>query len=192
MFIDFKTKPAFRPGLKNLLVSPEADVVLNCSATGYPPPSVHWENSEGRKMSDDGLLRIKNIRKSESYKCFAQNVVGNAVIMVNVTITDLPFAPKKVIAKSKTGYSITVSWEDGEPGTKIDYHEIKFRKNGDLYWKTAHGIGGDLKEYTLDDLDAYTDYEVQVFALNNAGKSKGSAVVSVKTEETSKFEFMSL
>ncbi len=158
--------------------------MLNCSATGYPKPYVHWEDSKRRTVEEGGSLVIKNIRKSETYRCVATNALGNATISVNVTLSGLPFAPKNVKAKSKTGYSLTVSWQDGEAGTKIDYHDVKYRKKGDLYWRTVYDIQGNVREYILNNLNAYTDYEVQVFAKNKVGISKGSKIVLMMTDET--------
>jgi hypothetical protein len=161
--------------------------VLNCLATGYPKPDVLWKNSKNRTIQEDGFLRITSVRKSETYRCFAKNELGNATISVNVTLSGLPFAPRNLKRKSQTGYSLTVSWQDGEAGTKIDYHDINYRKIGDLYWRTVYDIPGNLREYRLDDLNAYTDYEVQVFARNKVGKSKGSKIISMMTDETGEF-----
>jgi hypothetical protein len=185
--LDIKTKPGFEPGLKNQVVDPETDIVLNCTAIGYPKPDVLWKNSKNRIMQEDGFLRITNVRKSQIYRCFAKNELGNATISVNVTLSGLPFAPRNLKQKSQTGYSLTVSWQDGEAGTKIDCHGINYRKIGDQYWRTVYDIPGNLREYRLDDLIAHTDYEVQVFARNKVGKSKGSKIVSMMTDETGEF-----
>jgi netrin-G3 ligand len=181
-------KPGFKPGLKSQVVDPETDVMFNCSATGYPKPFVHWENSKRRKVEEGGYFIIKNVRKSATYTCIATNTLGNATVSVNVTLSGLPFAPQNVVEKSKTGHTLTISWQDGETGTEIDHHKINYRKKGDLYWKTAvYNMQGNLREYTLDDLNAYTDYEVQVFAQNKFGTSKGSKVIMMTTGETGKF-----
>ena len=182
--VDIKTKPGFHPRLKNQVVDPETDVVLNCSSTGYPKPYVHWEDSKRRRLEENGHLLIKNVRKSETYRCIAKNYLGNATMSVNVTLSGLPFAPKNVRAKSKTGYFLTVSWQDGESGTRIDYHRIKYRKKGNLYWENVPEIQGSVRKYILDNLDPYADYEVQVFSRNNIGRSRGSKIVTMKTEET--------
>ena len=184
--VDVKEKPGFRPGLKDQVVDPESDVVLNCSVTGYPEPNVHWQDSKHRILKEDGSLVIRNVRKSETYTCFAKNNLGNASISVKVTLSGLPFPPKNIMTKSKSGHTLTVSWEDGESGVQIDYHDMKYRKKGDLYWRQKN-IQGNMREYTLRDLVAYTDYEVQVFARNNVGTSKGSAIVVMTTDQTGEF-----
>lgn len=182
--LDIRTKPGFTPGLESRVVDPETDVALNCSATGYPKPLVHWEDGRRRLLEEGGLLVLHNVRKSATFTCVAKNRLGNATISVNVTLSGLPFSPKNLIAKSKTGYTLTVSWEDGEAGIPIDQHDIKYRKKGDLYWKVAYGIRGVPREYTLKDLNPYTNYEVQVFAQNRVGRSKGSPIVVMLTDET--------
>ena len=161
--------------------------MLNCSATGYPKPYVHWENSKRQRVEEGGFLVLKNVRKSETYTCIAKNTLGNATISVNVTLSGLPFAPKNVMEKSKAGHTLTISWQDGEAGTKIDYHSIKYRKKGALYWKTVYHMQENSRQYVLNDLNAYTDYEVQVFAWNKLGSSKGSKIIMMMTDETGKF-----
>ena len=180
-------KPGFQPGLKNQVVDPETNVIFNCSTTGHPAPHVYWEDSKHRRVNDDAILVITNVRKSETYTCFAKNELGNASISVNLTLSGLPFPPSNVIVKSKTGHTLTVSWQDGEAGVKIDYHNINYRKRGDPNWKTVYNIVGNSRERVLDELDPYSFYEVQVFAVNNVGTSKGSQIVVIRTEETGEF-----
>lgn len=186
--LDIKTKPGFRPGLKNRVVDPETNVVFNCSTTGHPPPYVYWEDSKHRRVNDDAVLVVKNVRKSETYTCFAKNELGNASISVNLTLSGLPFPPNNVITKSKTGYTLTVSWQDGEAGVKIEHHKINYRKKGDSNWKTVFNIVGNSRERVLDELHPYTYYEVQVFAVNNVGTSKGSQIVTMMTDETGEYK----
>ena len=161
--------------------------MFNCSATGHPAPYVYWEDSKHRQVQDGAVLVVTNVRKSETYTCFAINVVGNASKSVNLTLSGLPFPPSNVITKSKSGHTLTVSWKDGNAGVKIDYHNIKYRKRADPNWKTVYNVLGSSRERVLDELDPYTVYEVQVFAVNNIGTSKGSQIVFMMTDETGKF-----
>ena len=174
-------------GPEDRVVDPQTNVLINCSATGYPKPDISWKDSRGNDVAqNDGLLKINDILNSETYKCIAKNVVGERSKFVKVTVRGIPLAPVNVVAKSKTGSSLEISWEEGNPSIAITSHIVKHRKKGDQLWRSAYKADSQTV-WTIKYLKAYTDYEVQVFSQNMLGISKGSIVKTFKTDETGLF-----
>lgn len=187
-FIVNNTAPVFiKGGPEDRVVDPQTNVLINCSATGYPKPNIHWKDSRGDDVAqNDGLLKINNILNSETYKCIAKNVVGEKFKFVKVTVRGIPLAPVTVLAKSKTGSSLTISWEEGNSSIATTSHVVKHRKKGDTFWRSDYKAASQTV-WTIKYLNAYTDYEVQVLSKNNFGISKGSIVKTFKTDETGLF-----
>ena len=94
---------------------------LRCSALGSPSPRIEWQRLDGQISSDvvirDGFLRFNSLRKSDegSYRCYAQNNVGDAdqTIQVYVRGDRVPPPPQQE--------EVTVSpvQYNGEPGEEI-------------------------------------------------------------------------
>lgn len=183
-----KTPPVFGKGLRDLVVNPQTHVLINCTATGYPKPTVEWKHSEvNHIVRNRGLLTIQNILKTGTYTCVAKNVAGSKSFSVKVTVRPVPLAPVQVVEKAKTGSSLTISWQEGSSNKTIDSHIVKYRGKGTLQWTSVPNIDGQLTVWTIKDLDAYTNYEIQVFSKNSHGTSKGSEIVTVTTDETGQF-----
>lgn len=81
-------KPVITSPPQPVTVDPETVVYLNCSATGYPKPSIVWERDGFRLAggSSDGVLTVQDIQKSGNYTCVAVNNRGEARASAYVTV----------------------------------------------------------------------------------------------------------
>lgn len=189
-FADVKSKPKILKGLRNQVVDPEGDILLKCSASGHPTPVLRWENSKKTILEEfTGILHLRKVMKSETYTCFAKNDLGESSFSVNVTLSGLPFRPKNLKINSTTSDSITLTWEDGQVRTTIEYHTIQYRKPRNKRWTTVF-TEKPVHKHKVKDLTPFTYYEFQVLASNYIGSSKPSKVVRAQTDETGKFVFI--
>ena len=82
------------------------NVSITCTATGYPVPTVVWQNSDGSSLSNDRLLSGSPVISSPDvtsvsvelmvigvmrvdtgmYRCSANNSDGNATNNINITV----------------------------------------------------------------------------------------------------------
>ena len=99
-----------------------SDGSITCTATGYPPPTVVWENSDGSSLNNPRLITGSEVMSSSSvgnvtsvsvelmvtgamrvdtgmYICSAENVLSNDTD-VNVAITILCEYQLKIISLS--------------------------------------------------------------------------------------------
>lgn len=78
------------------------------------------------------------------------------------------------------GHFITVTWnEPGDGGSTIRRYDVRFRETGTQAW-TTHNAGGGTS-YTIGGLDASTQYDVQVRAVNDNGDGDWSVTVRETT-----------
>ena len=78
------------------------------------------------------------------------------------------------------GHFITVTWtEPGDGGSVILRYDVRFRETGTAAW-TTHDAGGAMS-YTIGGLDAATQYDVQVRAVNANGEGDWSSTVTETT-----------
>ncbi|KAJ0032742.1 hypothetical protein NQD34_002823 [Periophthalmus magnuspinnatus] len=83
-----------------LVVTRLSPVVIACTASGVPEPTIHW-SKDGKKLSQDGRgysilptgpIEIDSAELSHAgrYKCTAQNAAGSTVRYVRLTVQELP------------------------------------------------------------------------------------------------------
>ena len=86
-----------------------SDGSITCTATGYPVPTVVWQNSDGSSLSNNRLVSGSPVISSTSvgnvssvnvelmmigamrvdtgtYRCSANNIIGNVVRYINITV----------------------------------------------------------------------------------------------------------
>ena len=91
-----------------------------------------------------------------------------------------------ILAKSQN--SITLSWEAGLNGGSDQLFKILYRKKGQKdYWESLDNIAdletGQSMNYTIHGLDANTQYEIIVAAMNKFTiKQSHSSILTVRTE----------
>ncbi|XP_032873555.1 BDNF/NT-3 growth factors receptor [Amblyraja radiata] len=94
--------PKSSVNVTQLTVIKGGDVAIKCSATGHPNPTVDWEklklysNFQSTEASRPPvILKLNNISSSDNGQqliCTAENVVGESIVAVNLTV----FFPPKI------------------------------------------------------------------------------------------------
>jgi roundabout axon guidance receptor 2 len=101
----FSVPPTIEGLPSELTAVEDTDIVLRCSASGTPQPTVRWLrfgrqiDADQRKyvVMDNGSLAILNVKESDSgdYTCMATNDIGRpAVKTVTVNFQGTPFVFK--------------------------------------------------------------------------------------------------
>ena len=116
----YKCNTFIVPPTINLLVEyfvPEFDVItINCSATGYPPPSFRWTRN-GTTLSDERFT-ITNIPFSSD--CLVDARVTSSLMITNVSRSDIDMytcAVMNILGKVDASFHLTVQCK-----LCLDYH----------------------------------------------------------------------
>ena len=90
-------------------ITEESDGSITCTATGYPPPTVVWQNSDGSSLSNMRLVSGSEVMSSTGvgnvtsvsvglmvtgamrvdtgmYTCSVSNIVNSAARNINITV----------------------------------------------------------------------------------------------------------
>ena len=86
----------------------------------------------------------------------------------------VPSAPEEIEVQHKTKDSITIAWSkpESDGGKPIIGYLVEYRINGFHTWKIANEETTMDKVMEVGGLDEGTDYEIRVYAVNQAGKSR--------------------
>ena len=98
-----------------------------------------------------------------------------------VAAPDAPDAPT-VAPSSSEPDELEVSWTEPEDnGAAIDHYDIRYREGSEGTWREASDLGTTTLSYTIENLNADTEYGVEVRAHNSAGDSEWSDTTSEST-----------
>ncbi|XP_076318857.1 cell adhesion molecule Dscam2-like [Tachypleus tridentatus] len=88
-----KGSPKWKHEPRDISAAIREDIVLKCSAWGYPRPSIRWKRRQGDRLVpvvedartgllEDGSLRILGITQNDkgSYTCEVSNGIGNSLM----------------------------------------------------------------------------------------------------------------
>ena len=111
---------------------------------------------------------------------------GRATVDVTVAVTDVPEPPRTPLAPAvaaSTRNSLDVGWTAPENAGRpvIDDYDVRYRVDGLGAFRDWDHAGAGTRA-TIANLDASTDYEVQVRANNDEGTSRWSPSVVGRTE----------
>jgi Flp pilus assembly pilin Flp len=102
-----------------------------------------------------------------------------------VTIQQAATAPgaPSITKASPDKYSVELKWNApaNDGGADITHYVVEFRESGDRDWSVAKDDVED-RQYTVPNLSKNTEHDFRVAAVNSAGMSQYSDVVSVKTD----------
>lgn len=101
----------------NVVTSEGKRVQLNCSADGYPHPTITWYRDHNKIMPAGGhqfigqILKINNIRKEDrgNYICHAENSVGKPD--TKTANLEVEFAPQISVPRPKIGQALSYDIE---------------------------------------------------------------------------------
>ncbi|XP_067678014.1 protein turtle-like isoform X2 [Haliotis asinina] len=170
--------------------NPSQSVVLPCSATGTPEPSLSWRKVQGvvefndRVRNMQGNLSFTNLGKEDHgiYECVASNSIATIIAVTELRVMNTtPHAPYNVTVLTDL-FSARVSWEPaydgGSPQTYILWFRVGAEDNSN--WETMRVPQGSTT-FTLYTLMPNTMYEFMVLSRNDYGDGMYSKRVLAKT-----------
>nr|XP_033816119.1 hemicentin-1 isoform X1 [Geotrypetes seraphini] len=163
-----------------------SEVIIKCSATGYPKPQIVWTQndmflvgSNRYRLASEGTLVIKKAvpKDAGSYGCLASNPAGTDRQTANLTYIE---APKVTVVKRELlvalgATTIMECQSTGVPQPQIRWFkgDLELRASSFLIIEPQQGI---LKIRETQDLDA-GDYTC--VASNEAGRATGRITLDV-------------
>ncbi|KFQ34920.1 Hemicentin-1, partial [Mesitornis unicolor] len=161
------------------VVEAGATAMLNCQASGEPPPAIGWSR-QGRPVVGDervtvlsnGSLRIVAAQKEDTseYECVARNLMGSVLLRVPLTVQGGPSRAKGSIIGNINDIEFGVAFLNAtvtnSPDSETQVIQAKItnvpRSIGPamrklvsvlspIYWTTAKEIGEAMNGFTLTD-----------------------------------------
>ncbi|XP_053381258.1 hemicentin-1-like isoform X2 [Mercenaria mercenaria] len=171
------------------------NIQLKCRVTGIPSPSIEWffnrqlivPSKDGRiSIPEPTVLIVKFVTLSDEgvYSCKGINAAGVSQRDIDIYIITRPSPPVLQKAETVSATSVMLSWsiEQRQPQTPVDRVYISYRKWIDTsrpYLKTE--VESDTAKYLVEDLDPASRYVFMVSAVNDAGTSDISNILSAQT-----------
>ncbi|XP_022796673.1 uncharacterized protein LOC111335087 [Stylophora pistillata] len=107
-------KPHFITKLSSLTVKEKQNVILSCTAAGFPNPKITWYKNgraieHERKQFEEGKLELRNILFEDRglYTCTAENILGRITTSSNVTVQ----VPTKFVIKPEISVTAYTTWD---------------------------------------------------------------------------------
>jgi Subtilase family/Fibronectin type III domain len=137
-------------------------------------------------IRDNGILNAINNAQSQFGNILINNnfIRGAAPVTPNPNpVLNAPDQVASVTVTSTSANSGTVSWVDGasDGGSPITGHVIRALAPGAIFAIANSVRGANVTSYTLNGLEANTEYTFSVYAYNDIGSGKVSAGVIAKT-----------
>uniref|UniRef100_A0A8C6L964 Ig-like domain-containing protein n=1 Tax=Nothobranchius furzeri TaxID=105023 RepID=A0A8C6L964_NOTFU len=155
------------------------DVIIRCSASGFPPPRLIWTHNDIHRMTPDGSLVMRNMKKKDRgmYSCLASNQAGTDSMTSILTYFEFPVV---TVALGKILTAIGETTVMTCSATGIPQPEIRWYK-GDTQFHSSSHLEVDMKGGTLTikqtQIDDAGDYTCD--AVNAAGSSSGRVSLDV-------------
>eukprot|EP00795_Rhopilema_esculentum_P016573 gene16573-7996_t len=178
--------PEFTSHSNSITTCRPRTVIVRCVADGFPVPTVRIMFSNTEKTRGHGQVThiITDLADSTFgvYTCLANNTVKEVNITRTLVKKDAPDALTDVKLKQGSDSSIEVTWRlpvcTGASGIKAI--RIKYKKKGELTWKTKDVRSSDTKA-TIDKLESNTEYEVQVVIVDGNDREHAGLQSSQRT-----------
>ena len=83
--------PASLASQKSLVRSAGTELVLQCSVTGYPTPSIQWYKDDQLYQTSGSQLTIRSLqtRDSGAFSCVAQNMIGTSSLTFTIVLENM-------------------------------------------------------------------------------------------------------
>ncbi|XP_041128209.1 roundabout homolog 1-like isoform X2 [Polyodon spathula] len=202
--------PVIKQGPVNQTVAVDGTIVLNCLATGSPPPTILWRKDGGLvsthdsrvKQQETGALQIRYAKLGDTgmYTCIASTPSGEATWRAYLEVQEfgvpvqparptdpnlIPSAPSKPEVTDVSRALVTLSWQPNltSGATPTSYIIEAFSHASGSSWQTvAEHVK--TETYTLKGLKPSAVYLFLVRAVNAYGLSDPSPIADpVKTQD---------
>ncbi|KAI1721109.1 fibronectin type III domain-containing protein [Ditylenchus destructor] len=179
-----------------------ADYTVSCTANGFPPPTIKWIDRDGNPISENGMLRVFDIKETKETICVAENAGGREETPFTIYVAGPGNAPENIRLSANRPKAIEVKWDPPTiPNGKIVRYIIYYTPLDDQtrayqvgqvpskpisQWMTYHAVGENLtegeKHATLSDfVESDTAYAVVIQAANQDGPGPYSVQHSIRT-----------
>ncbi|XP_032809067.1 neogenin isoform X10 [Petromyzon marinus] len=198
--LSVQTAPVFAKRPRDTLAYEGMDVVLACSVTGHPVPTVKWVKngdivipSDYFQIVDDHNLKILGLVRSDEgiYQCIAESEAGNAQSSAQLLVLErasggeapLPSAPRDVVAALVSTRFVKLMWRaPADPqGDILGYTVFYAKEKANRERAVNTTKPGDL-QVTVVDLHPEAEYSFRVMALNRHGLGESSQPIRVATQ----------
>ncbi|CAM9496561.1 unnamed protein product [Lampetra planeri] len=198
--LSVQTAPVFAKRPRDTLAYEGMDVVLACSVTGHPVPTVKWVKngdivipSDYFQIVDDHNLKILGLVRSDEgiYQCIAESEAGNAQSSAQLLVLErasggeapLPSAPRDVVAALVSTRFVKLMWRaPADPqGDILGYTVFYAKEKANRERAVNTTKPGDL-QVTVVDLHPEAEYSFRVMALSKHGLGESSQTIRVATQ----------
>ncbi|XP_061409820.1 neogenin isoform X14 [Lethenteron reissneri] len=198
--LSVQTAPVFAKRPRDTLAYEGMDVVLACSVTGHPVPTVKWVKngdivipSDYFQIVDDHNLKILGLVRSDEgiYQCIAESEAGNAQSSAQLLVLErasggeapLPSAPRDVVAALVSTRFVKLMWRaPADPqGDILGYTVFYAKEKANRERAVNTTKPGDL-QVTVVDLHPEAEYSFRVMALSRHGLGESSQTIRVATQ----------
>ncbi|XP_039568233.1 netrin receptor DCC [Passer montanus] len=194
--LDVLVPPFFLVRPSNLYGRERWDVELECSVGGNPTPSVQWlKNGEVVIPGDyfqivgGSNLRILGLVKSDEgfYQCMARNEAGSSQSIAQLIVLDpeladpalLPSAPQDLRASLVSSRFIRLTWRPpAEPRGSLLHYTVLYSREGAA---RERALNTSQPGISVGNLEPENSYKFRIFASNQFGAGKISAVLRIST-----------
>ncbi|XP_030852497.1 hemicentin-1 [Strongylocentrotus purpuratus] len=153
-------------------------LVLECKATGSPPPTVEWlyrgvhPLNDSHRMISGGTIKFRRLlaRDSGHYLCVASNNITEAKQDVRVKVNSVP--PMLNLDIKQSGQSVTLDWRVvGNGGYPVKSFKYEYRMISPKTGKwSADKLSPHLRSHTIKGLKSNATYEIKMWAVNKLGQ----------------------
>ncbi|KAK2179862.1 hypothetical protein NP493_469g03030 [Ridgeia piscesae] len=151
-------------------------------------PYVKWRLGAIELTPEDSIpigknvLMLNNVLESANYTCVATSDLGNIDAVAKVKVKALPKPPTGLSTSEVTAESVKLTWNSGNVDP-IESYTIQYKHKYPPGAPFTEITDLATRGYTILGLDAYTDYEFRVVAVNNIGRGVSSNAVFARTGE---------
>ncbi|XP_063688153.1 cell adhesion molecule DSCAM-like isoform X1 [Bolinopsis microptera] len=146
---------------------------------------IHYtgEGSETGYPTNQLVIADLDDLDSAEYRCGC--IVGPNIQFtsneVQMSVMRPPGVPQDIIQEGATMDSLSISWSNSDNMGVVLGYQISYKEAaGSAYREVKTGSE---QQYTLEDLDALTDYNIKIAASNNAGSGSYSEIATLTTSQ---------
>uniref|UniRef100_T1JCZ7 Down syndrome cell adhesion molecule-like protein Dscam2 n=1 Tax=Strigamia maritima TaxID=126957 RepID=T1JCZ7_STRMM len=202
--LEVRMAPLFESKTRNMTIRQGDQADLVCSAIGDPPLEIVWfknsrnlnqENSAKYKLKRNktkhGMESVLSILESsgddtDTFRCNAKNVYGTDETLIYLTITERPSPPQSIGIIETSARFARITWTTSYDGNSpIHQYVVQFKLASASWTERSINVTVTSNENSvvLRDLQPDASYQCRVWAMNAAGPSQPSDVLSFSTTE---------